>query len=106
MEPSNLSCREQISCGELRLTRACGHRLRLAPLSFSPGLTSPTAYLPPAEDNIPVDRAVAVFAYGKEEPLAIGLTKMSTDDIRSVNKNIGVDNVHYLGDDLWNLDRI
>lgn len=90
----------------------CSNRLpaRPSPTSslenYSPGLTSPTAYLPPSTANIPVDRAVAVFAYGKEEPLAVGLTKMSSDDIRAINKNIGVDNVHYLGDDLWRLDKI
>jgi PUA domain protein len=62
--------------------------------------------LPPTEDNIPVDRAVAVFAYGKDEPLAVGLTKMSSDEIRSINKNVGVETMTFLGDDLWKLDRI
>ncbi|SCV71624.1 BQ2448_3212 [Microbotryum intermedium] len=71
-----------------------------------PGLTSPTAYLPPTEANIPVGQPVAVHAYGKEEALAIGLTAMSTDDIRSINKNIGVENVTYLGDDLWKVDKL
>ncbi|KAK4050867.1 translation machinery-associated protein 20 [Microbotryomycetes sp. JL201] len=70
------------------------------------GLTSPTAYLPPTESNIPSGQPVAVFAYGKEEPLAIGLTKMSSDEIRSVNKDIGVDNITFLGDDLWKVDRL
>ncbi|KAK4050768.1 translation machinery-associated protein 20 [Microbotryomycetes sp. JL221] len=71
-----------------------------------PGLTSPTAYLPPTEQNIPSGQPVAVFAYGKEEPLAIGITKMSTDDIRAKNKDIGVDNVTFLGDDLWKVDKL
>ncbi|KAM0790877.1 hypothetical protein ACM66B_004717 [Microbotryomycetes sp. NB124-2] len=70
------------------------------------GLTSPTAYLPPTESNIPSGQPVAVFAYGKEEPLAIGLTKMSSDEIRSVNRDIGVDNVTFLGDDLWKVDKL
>jgi PUA domain protein len=44
---------------------------------------------------------VAIFAEGKEHAMAIGLTKMSTEDIRSVNKGIGVDTVHHLNDGLW-----
>lgn len=72
----------------------------------SPGMTSATGYLPPTEQNIPKTTPVAVHAYGKENALAIGLTAMSTDDIRSINKNIGVDMIHFLGDDLWKIDRI
>ncbi|GAA5952002.1 hypothetical protein JCM3765_005164 [Sporobolomyces pararoseus] len=71
-----------------------------------PGMTSATGYLPPTEQNIPKGTPVAVHAYGKENALAIGLTAMSTDDIRSINKNIGVDMIHFLGDDLWKIDRI
>lgn len=79
---------------------------RLFRLSCSPGLTSPTAYLPPTESNIPVGTPVAVHAYGKEEALAVGLTAMSSDDIRKINKNCGVENVSFLGDDLWKLEKI
>ncbi|OMJ24855.1 Malignant T-cell-amplified sequence 1 [Smittium culicis] len=64
-----------------------------------PGLTSPGAWLP--EENIPVGKIVAVMAEGKEHSLAIGVTKMSTDDMKSLNKGIGVDLVIYLGDPLW-----
>ncbi|GAA5935107.1 hypothetical protein JCM1841_000332 [Sporobolomyces salmonicolor] len=71
-----------------------------------PGMTSATGYLPPTESNIAKGEPVAVYAYGKENPLAIGLTAMSTDDIRNLNKNIGVEMVHFLGDDLWKVDRI
>ncbi|GAA5993543.1 hypothetical protein JCM10908_000641 [Rhodotorula pacifica] len=71
-----------------------------------PGMTSPTGYLPPTSHNIPSGSPVAVHAYGKEHALAIGLLAMSTDEIRSVNKNIGVENVTFLGDDLWKVDRL
>jgi PUA domain protein len=27
--------------------------------------------------------------------------KMSSEEIKKVNKGHGIDNVHYLGDDLW-----
>jgi len=43
----------------------------------------------------------AIYAEGKEHAMAIGITKMSTADMKSVNKGIGVDNVHYLNDGLW-----
>ena len=33
--------------------------------------------------------------------MAIGLTKMSTQQMRELNKGIGVDNIHYLNDGLW-----
>jgi len=75
-------------------------------LLSSPGMTSATGYLPPTEQNIPKGTPVAVHAYGKENALAIGLTAMSTDEIRSLNKNIGVEMIHFLGDDLWKVDRI
>ncbi|GAA5883063.1 hypothetical protein JCM3774_001098 [Rhodotorula dairenensis] len=71
-----------------------------------PGMTSPTGYLPPTSANIPSGSPVAVHAYGKEHALAIGLLAMSTDEIRSINKNIGVENVTFLGDDLWKVDRL
>ncbi|GAA5873654.1 hypothetical protein JCM8547_002668 [Rhodosporidiobolus lusitaniae] len=71
-----------------------------------PGITSPTGFLPPSSQNVPKGSPVAVFAYGKEHPLAIGLLAMSTDEIREVNKNVGVENVTYLGDDLWKVERI
>ncbi|KAL6058254.1 Pseudouridine synthase and archaeosine transglycosylase (PUA) domain-containing protein [Balamuthia mandrillaris] len=64
-----------------------------------PGLTSPGGRM----DDVPTDSIVAIFAEGKENPLAIGLTKMSTEEIRTTNKGIGVDNIHYLNDGLWNL---
>ncbi|PIA16406.1 hypothetical protein COEREDRAFT_42923 [Coemansia reversa NRRL 1564] len=69
-----------------------------------PGLTSPGAKLP--EQSIPEDTIVAVMAEGKENALAIGITKLSTDEIKSVNKGIGVDLLQHLGDPLWktNLD--
>ena len=45
--------------------------------------------------------AVAIYGEGKEHAMAVGLTKMSTAEIRQVNKGIGVENVHYLNDGLW-----
>jgi len=45
----------------------------------------------------------AIMAEGKEHALAIGRTRISTADIRRVNKDVGVDTVHYLSDALWQI---
>jgi malignant T-cell-amplified sequence len=42
-----------------------------------PGLTSPGAFMNPAEKGTPV----AIMAEGKEHCLAIGLTTMSTEEM-------------------------
>ena len=43
------------------------------------------------------------MAEGKEHALAIGVTTMSTEEIRTTNKGIAVENTHYLKDGLWSL---
>ena len=63
-----------------------------------PGLTSPGATI---HDEVDAGAPVAIYAEKKEHALAVGLTKMSTEDIRSINKDIGVEMVHYLNDGLW-----
>ena len=68
-----------------------------------PGLTSPGAVM---HDDVPEDTPVAIYAEGKEHALAVGITKMSTADIREKNKGVGVDTIHHLGDGLWMSDRI
>jgi len=64
-----------------------------------PGLTSPGAKM----SKVEAETAVAVFAEGKELPLAVGFAKMSSEKILEVNKGIGVENVHYLNDGLWHM---
>ncbi|ORZ23208.1 PUA-like domain-containing protein [Absidia repens] len=63
-----------------------------------PGLTSKGARM---DTDLPEGAVVSIMAEGKENVLAIGLLKMSTEDIRKVNKGIGCDNIHYLTDTLW-----
>ena len=46
-------------------------------------------------------QAVAVMAEGKEHAVAIGLMKMSSEELLAKNKGIGLDNIHYLNDGLW-----
>ncbi|EAL71479.1 hypothetical protein DDB_G0271910 [Dictyostelium discoideum AX4] len=62
------------------------------------GLTSPGAKM---EVDLPVDAIVAVMAEGKDHASAIGVMKMSTNDIRTINNDIGINNIHYLGDSLY-----
>ena len=64
-----------------------------------PGLTHPNANMTAAQKGT----IVAVFAEGKNHPLAIGCTLMATSEIASKNKGIGVENYHYLNDGLWNM---
>uniref|UniRef100_A0A6N2KBM1 PUA domain-containing protein n=4 Tax=Salix TaxID=40685 RepID=A0A6N2KBM1_SALVM len=65
-----------------------------------PGLTSPGGAL---DDEVDAETPVAIMAEGKQHALAIGFTKMSAKDIKTINKGIGVDNMHYLNDGLWKL---
>ncbi|CUM64763.1 uncharacterized protein PRCAT00002374001 [Priceomyces carsonii] len=65
-----------------------------------PGLTSPGAKLP--DESLEKDTIVTIYAEGKENALAVGKLTMSTDDIKSINKGIGIELIHYLGDGLWN----
>ena len=51
--------------------------------------------------QVDAESPVAIFAENKDHAIAVGLTKMSTKDIREINKDIGVENVHYLNDGLW-----
>ncbi|KAG2256652.1 hypothetical protein Bca52824_075946 [Brassica carinata] len=68
-----------------------------------PGLTSPGGVL---DEEVGAERPVAIYAEGKQHALAIGFTKMSAKDIKSINKGIGVDNMHYLNDGLWKMERL
>jgi PUA domain protein len=56
-----------------------------------PGMTSKGGDLPA---GLEAERVVAVHAQGKEHACAVGLSKMSTADMKSINKGIGVENVH------------
>jgi predicted RNA-binding protein (TIGR00451 family) len=63
-----------------------------------PGLTSPGATI---HDEVPEGAPVAIYAEGKEHAMAVGLTKLSTADIRAVNKGVAVELMHHLNDGLW-----
>lgn len=71
-----------------------------------PGFTSAGGRLPPPEEALPVGAPVAIMAEGKEHAVGIGITKLSTEEIKAVNKGVGVETVSYLGDDLWNVNTL
>jgi len=64
------------------------------------GLTSEKAAM---DTELEEDVIVAVHAEGKELPLCIGRTAMSTEDIRTINADVGVYNIHHLDDGLWKM---
>lgn len=55
------------------------------------------------DGDILVETVVAVMGEGKEHAMGVGLMKMSSGDIRSINKGIGVETLTCLGDPLWQL---
>lgn len=68
-----------------------------------PGFTSPGGAIPEFIDR---DQPVAIYAEGKENALAIGCMKMSTEEIKTINKGIGVEMIHYLMDGLWQTGKL
>lgn len=68
---------------------------------MAPGMTSAGGMLP---DTLDVGTVVIVLAEGKEHAVAVGVTKMTAEDMRTKNKGHGVDTAHFLGDWLWKLE--
>ena len=65
-----------------------------------PGLTSPGGSM----EDVEAGSLIAIHAEGKTHAIAVGATTMSSKEIREINKDIGVTNLQYVGDDLWKLD--
>jgi PUA domain protein len=89
----------QIDRGAIRFLLSGAHMM-------CPGLTSKGGYLPPREAAVPEGAVVAIFAEGKEHAVGIGLTKLSSEEMKKVNKGVGVEVACYLGDDLWPLQKL
>ena len=86
----------KVDRGAIRFLLAGAHMM-------CPGFTSAGGSLPPADQALPANTPVAIHAEGKEHAAAIGITKLGTEEIKAVNKGVGVETVTYLGDDLWKL---
>jgi malignant T-cell-amplified sequence len=63
-----------------------------------PGLRSERAVI---EDEVDRGAAVAVFAESKEHAIAVGICKMSTEQMRLNDKGIAVESTHAVSDGLW-----
>mmetsp|Transcript_39747 Transcript_39747/g.65079 ORF Transcript_39747/g.65079 Transcript_39747/m.65079 type:complete len:186 (-) Transcript_39747:168-725(-) len=66
---------------------------------FCAGLTSKGGNMVEVEE----ETVVAIYAEGKQHACSIGLTTMSTEQIRKVNAGVGVNQIHYMCDGFWQL---
>ncbi|KAI0831097.1 hypothetical protein BC628DRAFT_1312183 [Trametes gibbosa] len=89
----------RVDRGAIRFLLAGAHMM-------CPGLTSAGGQLPSSAQALPANTPVAIHAEGKEHAAAIGFLKLSTEDIKRVNKGVGVETVTYLGDDLWKIQQL
>jgi PUA domain protein len=64
-----------------------------------PGLTSKGGKVP----EVKAESYVAILCEGKQHALAIGKTTMSKEDMKRINKGIGIELLSYIGDDSWNV---
>lgn len=48
-----------------------------------------------------VGDVVSVYAEDREYALAVGIVKKSSEEIVETNAGIAVENIHYIGDELW-----
>jgi len=67
------------------------------------GLTTPGGN---CDADVAEGQYVAVMLEGKKHAASIGLTKMSTADIKKINKDVAVDNIHFLNDGLWGVEEL
>jgi len=89
----------KVDRGAIRFLLAGAHMM-------CPGFTSAGGHLPLATEALPAGTPVAIHAEGKEHAAAVGLTKLSTEEMRTVNKGVGVEVICYLGDDLWSVQSL
>ena len=66
-----------------------------------PGFTSVGGRLP--EESLESGEPVAIYGEGFVNAIAIGKLILSTEEIKSVNKGVGVETLHYLNDGLWQI---
>ncbi|TFY78562.1 hypothetical protein EWM64_g5449 [Hericium alpestre] len=91
--------RVRIDRGAIRFLLSGAHMM-------CPGMTSAGGWLPPADAALPAGTPIAIDAEGKEHSVGVGITKLSTEEMKKVNKGIGVESVTYLGDDFWALQKL
>ncbi|KIM28963.1 hypothetical protein M408DRAFT_125898 [Serendipita vermifera MAFF 305830] len=73
---------------------------------MAPGFTSKGGWLPGPDAPLAVGTVVSIETEGNEHAAAVGILKMSTEEIKAAGKGVAVEIMCYLGDDLWNLAKI
>lgn len=68
-----------------------------------PGLRSDRAVI---EHEVGRNTVVAVYAESKQHALAVGITQMSTDQMRQNDKGVAIESVHYVSDGLWKCNEL
>ncbi|KAJ4488007.1 hypothetical protein J3R30DRAFT_3432772 [Lentinula aciculospora] len=84
----------RVDRGAIRFLLAGAHMM-------CPGFTSKGGYLPPAEEGLAAGVPVAIHAEGKEHAVGVGITKVGTEEMKQVNKGVGVETVTFVGDEFW-----
>jgi PUA domain protein len=69
---------------------------------MAPGLTSAGGRMEDCEADTPI----ALMAENKLTALAIGVTKLSAEDVRTQNKGMAVEVVHFIGDGLFKIKHL
>lgn len=67
---------------------------------FCAGITSAGGSIPV---DLAADQPVQIMGEGKQLALAIGVTKVSTDEMKATEYGVGVTMLHHIGDDLWKI---
>ncbi|KAK1443615.1 MCT-1/Tma20 like protein [Babesia gibsoni] len=62
-----------------------------------PGLTSEGGAMDEVESGV----VVKILVDGREHACAVGVTTMSTAEIREKNKDVCIENMHFLNDGIW-----
>ena len=68
-----------------------------------PGFTNEEGDITP---ELRVDAPVIICAHGKKHAMAVGQVLMGRDAVREVNKGHCVENLHFLGDGLWQAEKL
>jgi len=71
-----------------------------------PGFTSKGGRLPEADAALPEGAPVAIHCEGKEHAIGVGILKLGTEQIKSVNKGTAVEVAAYIGDGLWAVEKL
>ena len=64
---------------------------------MAPGLLKPESSMEECEK----DEVVAIYGAGKQHAIAIGITKMSSAEIRQAGTGMAIEMLHYCGDGIW-----